>query len=109
ELWIDGKPGIRLRVYKQSGANTVAVADAVRQEIGRLNRIYEGRVHLTVLADASDFIKASISNVQSSALWGAGLAAAILLLFLRSVRATLVVSTAIPVSIVATFGLMYYR
>lgn len=109
ELWIDGEPGVRLRVYKQSGANTVAVADAVRQEMERLNRVYEGRVQLTMLADASDFIKASVTNVQSSALWGAGLAAAILLVFLRSVRATLVVSVAIPLSVIATFGIMYWR
>lgn len=109
ELWIDGEPGVRLRVYKQSGANTVAVAAAVKQEMARLNRVYAGRVQLSMLADASDFIKAAVTSVQSSALWGAGLAAFILLFFLRSARATLVVSVAIPLSVIATFGIMYAR
>lgn len=109
ELWIDEEPGVRLRVYKQSGANTVAVAKAVRKEIDRLNVIYEGRVRLTMLSDASEFIEAAVSNVQSSAVWGAGLASAILLLFLRSARATLVVSLAIPLSVIATFALMFWQ
>lgn len=109
ELWIDGVPGIRLRVYKQSGANSVQVADAVRAEIERINQRYEGRAKLAVLWDSSTFIRSSISNVQSGGLVGALLAAAVLLLFLRNVRATLVVTTAIPLSILATFALMYYR
>ncbi len=107
ELYIDGEPGIRMRVYKQSGANTVEVAEAVQHEIDRLNATYAGRAHLTILWDSSDFIKSAVTNVQSSAGVGAVLAVLALLLFLRTVRGTMVVAMAIPLSIVATFGLMY--
>ena len=109
ELYIDGEPGIRMRVYKQSGANTVEVAAAVRREIERLNTAYAGRAHLMILWDSSDFIKAAVTNVQSSAGAGAVLAVLVLLIFLRSIRGTLVVATAIPLSIIATFALMYAR
>ncbi len=108
ELWIDGKPGIRLQLYKQSGANTVTVAEAVRKEVARLNSIHGERAQLSVLWDSSTFIESSVSNVQSSAGIGALLAALILLLFLRSLRATVVITLAIPLSVIATFALMYF-
>ena len=109
ELYIDGQAGIRMRVYKQSGANSVDVASALQEEISRLNRSYAGRVRLVTIWDSSEFIKSAVTNVQASAGMGALLAAMVLLLFLRNVRATLVVATAIPLSVVATFGLMYSR
>src|SRR5690606_23453316 len=107
ELWIDSHRGIRLRLFKQSGTNTVEVVDAVKREVDLINEEYDGRVKLTVLADSSEFIKAAVTNVQSSVLQGAALAVFILLFFLRNVRATLVVATAIPISVLATFALMY--
>ncbi len=109
ELWIDGDPGIRMRVFKQSGANTVAVADGLRRAIDEVNRQYEGRAKILVLRDNSSHIRASVNAVQTGALSGALLAVLVLLVFLRSVRATLVVATAIPLSIMATFGLMFLR
>ncbi len=109
ELWIDGDPGIRMRVFKQSGANTVAVADGLQRAIDEVNRQYEGRAKILVLRDNSTHIRASVNAVQSGALSGALLAVLVLLVFLRSVRATLVVATAIPLSILATFGLMFLR
>ncbi|HEX9619872.1 MAG TPA: efflux RND transporter permease subunit [Polyangiaceae bacterium] len=108
ELWIDGSPGIRLRVYKQSGANTVEVARELRREIENINREYRGRAQLSMLWDGSDFIRAAVSNVQSSAMMGAVLAALVLFFFLRSARATLAIATAIPTSVMATFGLMHF-
>lgn len=109
ELWIDGEPSVRMRVFKQSGANTVAVADGLRRAIEAVNRQYEGRARIVVLRDNSTQIRASVNNVQTSALVGALLAVLVLLVFLRSLRATLVVATAIPLSILATFALMYLR
>lgn len=108
ELWVDGERGIRLMVYKQSGANTVEVAEGLRAEIERINRDYDGRVHLALLYDSSQFIKNAVTNVRDSALVGAVLAVLVLLVFLRSVRATIVVAVSIPISILATFGLMYF-
>ena len=108
ELWIDGTPGIRLRIAKQSGSNTVEVVDNLREEVGRINREYEGRLRLTFIMDSSEFIQRSVSNVRSAALYGALLALVILMIFLRDWRATLIISTAIPISVLATFGLMYF-
>ena len=108
ELWIDGELGIRVMVYKQSGANTVEVVEELREEIERVNRDYRGNVSLEVLWDSSSFIRSAVTNVQSSALVGAALAIAVLLLFLGDLRATAVVATSIPLSVLATFGLMYF-
>lgn len=106
ELWINGSPGISLRVSKQDGANTVQVVRAVRAEVEELNREYEGILRLDFLADHSVFIQQAIGNVTSSAVGGAVLAVVVLLAFLRDVRATLVVGLSIPISILATFALM---
>lgn len=108
ELWIDRKPGIRLRIAKQSGANTVEVVNSLKEEVERINQEYEGRLRLTVLMDSSEFIKQSVTNVQSAAMYGALLALLVLMVFLRDWRSTLVISTAIPISVLATFALMYF-
>jgi len=107
ELWINGDPGIRLSISKRSGANTVEVAELLKREIERINAEYDGRLRIDVLFDASEFIEASVLNVESAARDGALLAVLILLLFLRNLRATFVIGIAIPISILATFALMF--
>lgn len=107
ELWVNGDPGIRLQISKQSGGNTVEVAKALRREVAAINREYAGRLRLDTLYDASDYIEAAVLNVQSSAVQGSILAVLVLLLFLRNVRATFVIGIAIPISVLATFALMY--
>jgi HAE1 family hydrophobic/amphiphilic exporter-1 len=104
---VNGVPGIRLAVTKQSDANTIEVAERVRAELERLNEEYRGQFALGVTFDSSEFIQAAIANVQESAAWGAALAVAVLLFFLRSMRSTLIISTAIPISVIGTFTLMY--
>jgi HAE1 family hydrophobic/amphiphilic exporter-1 len=104
---INGRPGVRLRIVKQSGENTVAIADAVTEEIARINREVPG-VKLTKLDDSSIFIRRSIAAVQEAALLGAVLVIAIIFLFLRNVRSTIIICTSIPISIVGTFALLYF-
>jgi HAE1 family hydrophobic/amphiphilic exporter-1 len=104
---INGEPGIRLSLNKQSGANTVQVANAVLAEVERINRDFR-EVTVIPIIDTSQYIKQSISNVRSSALLGGVLAVVILLFFLRSGRSTLVIATAIPISVVGTFALVYF-
>ena len=104
---INGRTGIRLSISKQSGKNTVEVAGGVREEIGRLN-LDLSQAQLVVLNDNSAYIRYSISNVGTSALYGGLIALLILLFFLRNVRSTLVIAVSIPVSIIATFALMYF-
>ncbi len=104
---IDGRPGLRVSVSKQSGANTVAVAEGVRAEIARINRDIP-QLELTPLMDSSTYIERSIGNTGLTLLLGGALAILILFLFLRNVSSTLIISTAIPISIIATFALMYF-
>ncbi len=104
---INGQPGVRLSVNKQSGRNTVEVARGVLEEIERINRDLP-QIQITPIIDTSDYIQRSITNVGSSALYGGALAVVVLLFFLRNVRSTVVIGTAIPISIIATFALMYF-
>ncbi|MBN2093400.1 efflux RND transporter permease subunit [candidate division KSB1 bacterium] len=104
---INGKPGLRMMINKQSGANTVRVADAVKAEIEKLNLDFP-QIQLIPLIDSSKYIKSSINNVANSTMIGGILAIIILFLFLRNVSSTAIIATAIPISIIATFGLMYF-
>jgi len=106
EQWIDGEPGIRLQITKQSGVNTIEVVKRLYEEVEAINAEYGERLQLKVLWDSGAFIESSVTNVQNSALVGAALAVLVLLFFLRDIRATLVIATAIPISVIATFGLM---
>jgi HAE1 family hydrophobic/amphiphilic exporter-1 len=104
---VNGEPGVRLSVNKQSGTNTVDVAKRVLAEVESINRDLP-QLHLTPIIDTSDYIQRSINNVGSAALYGGLFAILILLLFLRDLRSTAIISLAIPISIVATFALMYF-
>ncbi len=104
---VNGVPGVRLAVNKQSGKNTVEVAEEVLKEIDRINGDIP-QIKLVSLLDTSNYIRRSITNVGSSALYGGLYAILVLLLFLRNVRSTAIIATAIPISIVATFMLIYF-
>jgi HAE1 family hydrophobic/amphiphilic exporter-1 len=104
---INGRPGVRMRVQKQSGENTVAIAQGVKAEMERINREVPG-VRLQVINDTSIFIERAIHNVQEHALVGSVLVILIIFAFLRDWRATLIVSTSIPISVIGTFALLYF-
>ena len=105
---IDGKPGVRMYVYKQAGANTVDVSAALWQEVDAIHkRLSNIRIEKT--RDSADFIVASIRNVQRATLQGAALAVLVLFFFLRSLSSTLIIGVAIPVSVITTFALMYFN
>ncbi|HDP94841.1 MAG TPA: efflux RND transporter permease subunit [Candidatus Aminicenantes bacterium] len=104
---INGVPGTRLAVYKQSGTNTVQVAGGVLKEIERIQKD-RPQIQLIPIRDSSAYIQNAITNVGSTAIYGGLLAVFVLLFFLGSLRSTLVIATAIPISIVATFALIYF-
>jgi hydrophobic/amphiphilic exporter-1 (mainly G- bacteria), HAE1 family len=104
---IDGRPGIRMSVNKQSGENTVAVATGIKEEVERINREVAG-IRIVVSQDSSRFIEQAIHNVQEHALVGGVLVVLIIFAFLRDFRSTLIVSTSIPVSVIGTFALLYF-
>ena len=104
---VNGKPGLNVAINKQSGANTVDVAQRVFQEVERINRDIP-QIQLIPVVDTSMYIQRSITNVGRSALEGGLLTVFVLLFFLRNIPNTIVISTAIPISIIATFTLMYF-
>jgi HAE1 family hydrophobic/amphiphilic exporter-1 len=106
-LRINGRPGIQIQVQKQSGKNTVAVADLVRREVERVNREVPG-IKMIVTQDNSVFIQRAIDNVQEHALVGGVLVVLIIFAFLRDIRSTFIVCTSIPVSVIGTFALLYF-
>ncbi len=105
---VDGKPAVRLFVYKQSGSNTVDVSNAVWKEVARIHKDYPD-IHITSTGDTADFIKAAIHNVRDSALQGSFLAVFVLLFFLASFSSAAIIGVAIPISVIATFALMYFN
>ncbi len=105
---VNGKPGVLVYIYRQAGANTVDVSDRVRRAIGRINAsIHDAELVLRV--DKSDFIRQSIENVRLSAVYGMGLAVVVLIVFLRNFRSTLVITVSMPLSVLATFVLVYFQ
>jgi HAE1 family hydrophobic/amphiphilic exporter-1 len=104
---IDGKPGVRMAVNKQSEENTVAVSEGIREEVERINREVPG-IRVLVTNDQAIFIERAIDNVQEHALLGGILVVLIIFAFLRDFRSTLIVSTSIPISVIGTFALLYF-
>jgi len=104
---INGRPGVRLSINKQSGTNTVEVANGVLKEIERINQDIP-QIHIIPIIDTSDYIKRSIKNVGSVMIYGGIFAVLVLLFFLRNIGSTAVIATAIPISIIATFTLLYF-
>ncbi len=104
---VNGESGIRLSISKQSGKNTVEVAKGALKELEGINRDLP-QINIIPIIDTSDYIERSIENVGTSAVYGGLLAVVVLLVFLRNLRSTVIIATTIPVSIIATFVLMYF-
>jgi hydrophobic/amphiphilic exporter-1 (mainly G- bacteria), HAE1 family len=104
---VNRQTGIRVAIRKQAEANTVEVAQAVLAEIERTNRDYP-QIRVTPIQNQGNFIERSIANVSQSVLYGGLLSVAILLVFLRNIRSTVVIALSIPISVIATFALIYF-
>ena len=103
----DGHETVELRVYKEGDANTVQVARGVSERLDALEGEIPDDVAAAVLFDQSNFIEGAIDEVVQNAWVGGLLAVLIIALFLRDTRATVIVGLSIPVSVVATFFIMY--
>ncbi|MBX7170950.1 MAG: efflux RND transporter permease subunit [Pyrinomonadaceae bacterium] len=106
EARLNGDPAVVLIVSKQSGSNTVTVADDVKERIKELESTLPKGYRVQVIGDNSTFIKASIGAVEEHLVIGSILAAIVVFLFLWNWRSTLIAAIAIPTSIISTFGLM---
>jgi hydrophobe/amphiphile efflux-1 (HAE1) family protein len=105
---INGRRGVYMRVIKQPGANTITVVDTLRKAIKGGLRGVPANVKLDIAFDQSAYIRAAVSSLEHEAVLGGALAIAVILFFLASFRATGIVALAIPLSIVATFILLYF-
>ncbi len=103
---LDGVPSVTLVVAKQSGENTVATADEVKQRLQEISAGLPKDVKTQVISDQSVFIKAAVDNIKHHLIEGSFFAAIIIFLFLANIRTTLIAAIAIPTSIISTFALM---
>jgi len=106
---VDQGSAVGIHLLKQSGANTVAACDAIRAELTKIQQELDVDLNVKIVLDQSTFIKQSLQSTQNTIWEGALLAMVVLFLFLRNLRSTFIVFTAIPLSIVATFILMYFN
>src|ERR1700726_3878457 len=97
---------VTVQILRQSGANTVRVADDVRKQLDYLRTSLPPGAHVEVIHDISDFIRASVHSLLEHLILGSILASLIVFLFMRNWRAVIIAAVAIPTSIVATFTLM---
>lgn len=104
---INGKPGIRLMITKESGKNTVAVANGVHKAIKELEEELPAQIVISPIFDSSDNIKNSIRGVVDAVWQGSLITILVLLIYLWDIRYIMIIGISIPTSIVSTFILMY--
>ncbi|HEX2450091.1 MAG TPA: efflux RND transporter permease subunit [Gemmatimonadales bacterium] len=105
--WYNGVRSVVLAIRRQPGTNTVQVADAVRARVDELRDQLPASVDLLYNYDRSIFVRSSVANVKFTLMLTIGLVVLVIFLFLRNLPATLIPSTAVPMSLVGTFALMY--
>ena len=103
----NGRRCLALEIFKEARYNTTAASDTIRSQIENLQRSLPG-YELSIIQDQAGFIKSAVREVEQTGLIGIFLAVLILFIFLRRIGVTAVISIAIPISIIATFNLMYF-
>jgi len=106
--WHNGDPAIVVDVQRQPGANVIDTVQGIKRELPRLQRAFPAGATLTVVHDATTTIRASIRDVQFTLVLSIALVILVVLIFLRTVRATIIAGVALPLSLVATFGIMWF-
>ncbi len=102
----NGQPSVLIAVQKQSGTNTVAIAEKVKTTMASIQTLLPPDVKVAITRDSSQYIRSSVNDVMESMIFGGLLAVAITFLFLQNTRATIIGAIAIPTSVVATFFLL---
>jgi multidrug efflux pump len=105
--WANMKPAIILNVQRQPGANVIATVDAIKERLPELQASLPASLHLDVLSDRTAGIRASVEHVQIELVLAVVLVVLVIFAFLHSVRATVIASLAVPISLIGTFGAMY--
>lgn len=105
--WADAERAILISVQRQPDANVIEVADRVRALLPRLTATLPASVDVRILTDRTESIRSSVRDVQVELVLAVGLVVLVTLVFLRSVRMTLIPAVVVPISLVATFAVMY--
>jgi multidrug efflux pump len=103
-----GQPAIVIDVQRQPGANVIDTVTRLRAELPRLRRAIPAGALLTVVNDRTTTIRASIRDVQFTLVLSIALVVLVVLIFLRTIRATIIAGVALPLSLIATFGVMWF-
>ena len=106
--WYQGTPAVIIDIQRQPGANVIDVVSQIRAEIPKVQRAIPAGVHLTIVSDRTVTIRASVHDVQFTLILSVVLVTLVVLLFLRSLRATLIAGVALPLSLITSFGIMYF-
>jgi multidrug efflux pump len=106
--WFQGVPAVIIDVQRQPGANVIETVQRLQRELPRLQRAMPSDVKLTVVHDRTGMIRASVHDVQFTLALSVALVVLVVLIFLRTIRATIIAGVALPMSLVATFGVMWF-
>src|SRR5437763_10873901 len=106
--WYQGTPAVIVDVQRQPGANVIETVQRVLGELPKLQGAMPAGAKLTVVSDRTDTIRASVRDVQFTLILAVALVVLVVLIFLRTIRATFIAGVALPLSLVATFGVMWF-
>src|SRR5918994_2260083 len=106
--WYDGVPAVVIDIQRQPGANVIQTVERIRAELPRLQRAIPTGVNLAIVHDRTTTIQASIHDVQFTLVLSTILVVLVVLMFLRTIRATIIAGVALPLSLIATFGVMWF-
>jgi multidrug efflux pump len=105
--WMNQTPAVILNIQRQPGANIISVVDRIKQLLPQLTSSLPASIHVGILTDRTTTIRASVSDVQFELMLTVALVVMVMFLFLRNIAATIIPGVAVPLSLVATFGVMY--
>ena len=105
--WMNNTPAVIMNIQRQPGANIISVVDRIKGLLPQLTATLPTAVHVGILTDRTNTIRASVEDVKLELLLTIGLVVLVIFLFLRSLAGTLIPSIAVPLSLVGTFGVMY--
>src|SRR4051812_34832826 len=105
--WMNEVPAVILNIQRQPGANVIDVVDRIKRQLPQLQAALPAAIDVAVLTDRTVTIRASVHDVQIELLLAVALVVAVIFVFLRRLRATLIPSVAVPLSLIGTFGFMY--
>jgi len=106
--WYQGTPAVIIDIQRQPGANVIEVVRQIQEQIPKLEQAIPAGVKLTVVSDRTVTIRASVRDVQFTLVLSVVLVTLVVLLFLRSMRATFIAGVALPLSLITSFGIMYF-